>query len=60
MTVSQIILQLRQLVLEHPHAAHVEFVVSPLGEGHRQPVTALHFNTHETKIVLESGKGDGK
>ena len=52
--VSELIRQLRQLVLEHPHAVNCEVVLSPHGHGHRQHLESIHFNIHETKVVLES------
>lgn len=54
MTVSQFIQQLRQLVLEHPHAAQLDIVVAPHGHDHRQAVDDIHLNVHETKVVVEA------
>lgn len=54
MTIAQLIQQLRHLVLEHPHASECEVVLHPHGTGHRQHISNIHFNHHETKVVLEA------
>jgi hypothetical protein len=56
MKVRDIIRSLRQLVLEHPHAADLDVVLAPHGHGHRQPLDQIHLNTHETLIILEAEK----
>lgn len=54
MTVQEFIMQLRQLVLEHPFAAELPISVSPHGKDHRQIIERLHLNLHETQVVIES------
>lgn len=56
MKVRDIIQQLRHLVLEHPHAADLDVVLAPHGQGHRQRLGEVHLNVHETLIVLEAEK----
>lgn len=55
MTVQQFIRQLRQLVLEHPHAASVPIVMAQHGKGHHpRGIGRLHLNEHGTAIVIEA------
>lgn len=54
MTLAQHIQQLRQLVLEHPHAANLPMVLHPHGHKHEQAIESAHLNLHQTKVVLES------
>lgn len=54
MTVQEFIMQLRQLVLEHPFAAELPICVSPHGKDHRQEVNKINLNVHSTKVVIES------
>ena len=56
MTVSQLITQLRHLVLEHPHAAQLPIVMCPHGMGHRQELESTHLNLHETAVVVEAAR----
>jgi len=56
MTIGRLIQQLRDLVLQHPHAAELPIVIHPHGFTHSQQLESIHLNLHATKVVLEAEK----
>ncbi len=57
MTIGDLIKQLRQLVLEHPHATDLPIVIHPHGFTHSQQLERVHLNLHQTKVILEADLG---
>lgn len=53
-TLRQLMMSFRELVLQHPYAADLQVELHPHGQHHKQIIELIHLNLHETAVVIEA------